>query len=124
MAQWTSRKKFKRLRTSKELSDSPDRKPSTKLEMDIQDKEDSKRYKPGELLSCDNVGPVNNPKSFEGYIQISYGETRAPSAYSHTPTVRRPRTYTWGDSSKYASTTRSTVYGLRSSVRMTHDLQV
>ena len=36
--------------------------------MDNQDEEDSKRYKPGELLSCDNVGPIS-PKSFEGYTQ-------------------------------------------------------
>ena len=36
--------------------------------MDTQDAEDTKLYQPGELLSCDNVGPVN-PKSFEGYSQ-------------------------------------------------------
>jgi hypothetical protein len=36
--------------------------------MDTQDAEDIKLYKPGELLSCDNVGPVN-PKLFEGYTQ-------------------------------------------------------
>jgi hypothetical protein len=60
MAQWKTRKKYKRLRTAK------DHKPSTKEEMDTQDAEDIKLYRPGELLSCDNVGPVN-PKSFENY---------------------------------------------------------
>jgi hypothetical protein len=45
-----------------------DHKPSTKEEMDNQDEEDTKLYKPGELLSCDNVKPVNL-KSFEGYTQ-------------------------------------------------------
>ena len=64
MAQWKPPRKFKRLHKGKEQSDAPDRKPSTKLEMDTQDEEDAKKYKPGELLSCDNVGPVN-PKSFE-----------------------------------------------------------
>ena len=62
MVQWKIRKKYKRLRTAK------DRKPSTKEEKDTQDVEDIKLYKPGELLSCDNVGPVN-PMSFEGYTQ-------------------------------------------------------
>ena len=37
--------------------------------MDTQDAEDTKTYKPGELLSCDNVGPVNHLKSFEGYTR-------------------------------------------------------
>jgi hypothetical protein len=46
MAQWKTRKKYKRLRTAK----------------------NPKLYQPGELLSCDNVEPVN-PKSFEGYTQ-------------------------------------------------------
>jgi hypothetical protein len=68
MAQWKPRKKFKRLRKGKEQSDSPDRKPSTKLEMDTQYEKVSKRYKPGELLSCDNVGPLY-PKSVEGSTQ-------------------------------------------------------
>jgi hypothetical protein len=36
--------------------------------MNQQDESDAKRYKPGELLSCNNVGPVNL-KSFEGYVQ-------------------------------------------------------
>ena len=62
MAQWKTRKKYKRLRTAK------DRKPFIKEEMDTQDAEDTKLYKPRELLSCDNVGPVN-PKSFKGYTQ-------------------------------------------------------
>ena len=42
MAQWKPRRKYKRLRTSK------DRKPSTKEETDKQDEEDAKTYKPGE----------------------------------------------------------------------------
>ena len=62
MAQCKSCKKYKRLRFAK------DHKPSTKEEMDNKDEEDTKLYKPGELLSCDNVGPVNL-KSFEGYTQ-------------------------------------------------------
>ena len=62
MEQWKSRKKYKRLRTAK------DRNPSTKKEMNNQDAEDTNLYKPGELLSCENVGPVNL-KSFEGYTQ-------------------------------------------------------
>ena len=69
MAQWKPRKKYKRLRIDKDGTANNDRKPSTKEEMSRQDEEDSKRYTPGELLSCDNVGPVN-PKSFEGYTQV------------------------------------------------------
>ena len=68
MAQWKPRKKYKRMRIGKEQSDTKDRKPSTKEEMDTQDEEDAKTYTPGELLSCDNEGPVN-PKLFEGYTQ-------------------------------------------------------
>jgi hypothetical protein len=68
MAQWKPRKKYKKLRIGKELSDTKDWKPSTTTEMNQQDESDAKRYKPGGLLSCDNVGPVN-PKSFEGYVQ-------------------------------------------------------
>ena len=41
---------------------------STTKEMNQQDESDAKQYRPGELLSCNNVEPVN-PKSFEGYIQ-------------------------------------------------------
>ena len=37
MAQWKPRKKYKRLRKGKELSDTKNRKPSTKEEMDAQD---------------------------------------------------------------------------------------
>ena len=85
MAQWKPRRKFKRLRKlGKEQSDSPDRKPSTKLEMDTQDEEDAKRYKPGELLSCDNVGPVT-PKSFEGYTQaFIWRDTCTKRMFSHS----------------------------------------
>ena len=88
MAQWKPRKKFKRLRKGKELSDEPsdtkDRKPSTKEEMDNQDEEDSKRYKPGELLSCDNVGPIS-PKSFEGYTQaFIWRDTCTKRMFSHS----------------------------------------
>ena len=84
MAQWKPRKKFKRLRKGKQESDSPDRKPSTKLEMDTQDEEDAKRYKPGELLSCDNVGPVN-PTSFEGYSQaFIWRDTCTKRMFSHS----------------------------------------
>ncbi len=66
IAQWKPRKKYKKLRIGKELSITKDWKSSTTKE---KDESDAKWwYKPGELLSCDNVGPVN-PKSFEGYIQ-------------------------------------------------------
>ena len=60
--------KAKKLRIGKKQSDTKDWKSSTTKEMNQQDELDAKRYKPGELLSCDNVGPVN-PKSFEGYVQ-------------------------------------------------------
>ena len=84
MAQWKPRKKYKRLRKGKELSDTKDRKPSTKEEMDAQDEEDSKRYKPGELLSCDNVGPIS-PKSFEGYTQsFIWRDTCTKRMFSHS----------------------------------------
>ena len=84
MEQWKSRKKYKRLHTSK------DRKPSTKEEMDTQEAEDIKSYKPGELLSCDNVGPVN-PKSFEGYTQAFIWRDTATKRMSHTRTAKQPR---------------------------------
>ena len=84
MAQWKPRKKYKRLRIGKEQSDTKDRKPSTKEEMDTQDEEDAKMYKPGELLSCDNVGPVN-PKSFEGYTQtFIWRDTATKRMFSHS----------------------------------------
>jgi len=84
MAQWKPRKKFKKLRIGKEQSDTKDRKPSTKEEMDQQDESDAKRYKPGELLSCDNVGPVN-PKSFEGYKQsFIWRDTSTKRMFSHS----------------------------------------
>ena len=85
MAQWKPRRKFRRLRKlGKEQSDSPDRKLSTKEEMDQQDESDAKRYKPGELLSCDNVGPVN-PKSFEGYVQsFIWRDTSTKRMFSHS----------------------------------------
>ena len=54
--------------------------------MNQQDESDAKRYKPGELLSCDNVvGPVN-PKSFEGYVEsfIWRDKIQAPSVCSPT----------------------------------------
>ena len=62
------------------LCTAKDRKPSTKEEMDTQDAEDIKTYKPGELLSCDNVGPVN-PKSFEGYTQGIHLERHGDQAH-------------------------------------------
>ena len=67
MVQWKQRKKYYKLRIGKEQSDTKDRKSSTTVEINQQDESDAKRYKPGELLSCNNVGPVN-PKSFEGYV--------------------------------------------------------
>ena len=51
--------------------------------MNQQDESDAKRYKPGELLSCDNVGPVN-PKSFEGYVQsFIWRDTSTKRMFSH-----------------------------------------
>ncbi len=67
MVQWKPCKKYKKLCIGKEQSDTTDWKSSTTKEMNQQDESDAKRYKPGELLSCDNVGLVN-PKSFEGYV--------------------------------------------------------
>jgi hypothetical protein len=87
MAQWKTRKKYKRLCTAK------DRKPSTKEEMDTQDAEDTKTYKPGELLSCDNVGPVN-PKSFEGYTQtFIWRDTAAKRMFSHSDSEATEEVY-------------------------------
>jgi len=84
MAQWKPRKKYKRLRIDKDGAANNDRKPSTKEEMSRQDEEDSKRYTPGELLSCDNVGPVN-PKSFEGYTQVFiWRDTSSKRMFSHS----------------------------------------
>jgi hypothetical protein len=60
-----------------------DWKSSTTKKMNQQDESDAKRYKPGELLNCDNVGPVN-PKSFEDTSSHSYGEIQAPSVCSPT----------------------------------------
>jgi hypothetical protein len=90
MAQWKTRKKYKRLRTAK------DRKPSTKEEMDTQDAEDIKTYKPGELLSCDNVGPVN-PKSFEGYTQaFIWRDTATKRIFSHSDSEATEEVYVEG----------------------------
>jgi hypothetical protein len=70
------------LRVGKEQSDIKDWKSSTE-EMNQQDESDAKRYKPGELLSCDNVGPVNL-KSFEGYVcQLS-----TKRMFSHSEIIR------------------------------------
>ena len=61
-----------------------DWKSSTTKEMNQQDESDAKRYKPGELLSCDNVGPVT-PKSFEGYIQsFIWRDTSTKRMFSHS----------------------------------------
>ncbi len=61
-----------------------DRKQSTKEEMDTQDTEDTKLYQPGELLSCDNVGPVN-PKSVETYTQtFIWRDTATKRMFSHS----------------------------------------
>ena len=96
MAQWKPRKKYKRLRIGKEQSDTKDRKPSTKEEMDQQDDEDSKRYKPGELLSCDNVGPIN-PKSFEGYKQaFIWRDTCSKRMFSHSDSNASEEVYLEG----------------------------
>ncbi len=93
MAQWQPRKKYKKLRIGKELSDTKDWKSSTTEEMNQQDESDAKRYKPGELLSCDNVGPVN-PKSFEGYVQSFIWRDTSTSP---TRTKKHPRICTWKD---------------------------
>ena len=96
MAQWKSRKKFKKLRIGKEQSDTKGRKPSTTEEMDKQDTEDSKRYKPGELLSCDNVGPIN-PKSFEGYTQtFIWRDTCTKRMFSHSDSEATDEVYLEG----------------------------
>jgi hypothetical protein len=52
--------------------------------MNQQDESDAKRYKPGELLSCDNVGP-DNPKSFEEYVQsFIWRDTSTKRMFSHS----------------------------------------
>ena len=52
--------------------------------MNQQDESTAKQYKPGELLSCDNVGPVN-PKSFEGYVQsFIWRDTSTKHMFSHS----------------------------------------
>jgi hypothetical protein len=84
MAQWKPRKKYKKLRIGKELSDTKDWKSSTTKEMNQQDESDAKRYKPGELLSCDKVGPVN-PKSFKEYVQsFIWRDTSTKRMFSHS----------------------------------------
>ena len=76
-------KNIKKLRVGKEQSDTKDWKSSSTEEMNQQDESDAKRYKPGEVLSCDNVGLVNI-KSFEGYVhQLS---TRR--MFSHSEIIR------------------------------------
>ncbi len=82
MAHWKTRKKYKRLRTAK------DRK--------TQDAEDTKTYKPGELLSCNNVGPVN-PKSFEGYTQeFIWRDTATKRMFSHSDSEATEKVYLEG----------------------------
>jgi hypothetical protein len=84
MAQWKPRKKYKKLRIGKELSDTKGRKSSTTEEMNQQDESDAKQYKPGELLSCDNILPVN-PKSFEGYVHsFIWRDTSTKRMFSHS----------------------------------------
>jgi hypothetical protein len=84
MAQWKPRKKYKKSRIGKKQWDTKDWKSSTTKEMNQQDESDAKRYKPGELLSCDNVGPVN-PKSFEGYVQsFIWRDTSTKHMLSHS----------------------------------------
>jgi hypothetical protein len=52
--------------------------------MDNQDEEDTKLYKPGKLLSCDNVGSVN-PKSFEGHTQtFIWRDAATKRMFSHS----------------------------------------
>ena len=43
--------------------------PPTSSEIDTQNTKDRARYKPGELLSCDNIGPIN-PTAINGFIQF------------------------------------------------------
>ena len=94
MAQWKSRKKFKRLRLSKD-TETKDTSLTTE-ELDTQDEEDSKRYKPGELLSCDNVGPVN-PKSFEGYTQVFiWRDTSTKRMFSYSDSEASEEVYLEG----------------------------
>ena len=48
------------------------------------DTQDEKDFKPGELLSCDNVGPIS-PKSFEGYTQsFIWRDTSTKRMFSHS----------------------------------------
>ncbi len=80
----STQKVYKKLRIGKEQSDTKDRKSSTTKEMSKQEESDAKQYKPGELLSCDNVGSVN-PKSFEGYVQsFIWRDTSTKRMFSHS----------------------------------------
>jgi hypothetical protein len=64
--------------------------------MDTQDAEDIKTYKPGELLSCDNVGPVN-PKSFEVYTQaFIWRDTATKRMFSHSDSEATEEVYLEG----------------------------
>ena len=64
--------------------------------MDTQDAEDIKTYKPGEPLSCDNVGPVN-PKSFEGYTQtFIWRDTVTKRMFSHSDSEATEEVYLEG----------------------------
>ena len=61
-----------------------------------QDAEDTKFYQPGELLSCDNVGPVN-PKSFEGYTQtFIWRDTAAKRMFSYSDSKATEEVYLEG----------------------------
>ena len=76
MAQWKPRKKYKKLRIGKELSDTKDWKSSTTKEMNQQDESDAKRYKPGELSAATTLDPLI-PSYLRDTSSHLYGEIQA-----------------------------------------------
>jgi hypothetical protein len=65
--------------------------------MDTQDAEDTKLYQPGKLLSCDNVGPVNHLKSFEGYTQtLIWRDTATKRIFSYSDNEATEEVYLEG----------------------------
>ena len=80
MRQWKRKRKRLRLRKNSDVK----RKPSTTEEMDNQDEHDAQKYKPGEVLSCDNVGPIN-PMAINGATQVFiWRDTATKMMFCHT----------------------------------------
>jgi hypothetical protein len=96
MAQWKPRKKYKKLRIGKELSDTKDLKSLTTKEMNQQDVSDTKRYKPGNCSAATTLDQ-STPSHLRDTSSHSYGEIQAPSVCSPTRAKKHPRMCTWKD---------------------------